>query len=94
MKHDDEIDFKVTCEESEVHYIEETRNEKGNNTRLNVALCLALASLPSVSGLMLSGFHWFEWKFWVLLLTYPLYGFLHKMYVNRVFETEGDVNHD
>lgn len=78
MKHDDEIAFKVTVEDSEVHYIEETRHEYGWKKRY---LLLALVCTFSVCGLLLSGLSSTGWRYWALLMTYPAYGLTYHYYL-------------
>lgn len=44
-----------------------------------------IVATPSVIGLMMSEVHWYDWKFWALVMTYPVYGLLSSLrYVSEV----------
>lgn len=45
----------------------------------------AIVATPSVIGLMLSEVHWHDWKFWALIVTYPVYGLVSNLrYISEV----------
>lgn len=65
-------------------YIEETRLEREINM-IKKLYWTAIVATPSVIGLMLSEVHWHDWKFWALIVTYPVYGLVSNLrYISEV----------